>query len=358
MRILIYLGHPAQYHFHKFIVNSLKELGHSILYLIRTKDVLEELLLRDNQEYLNILPEGRKSNKIGILNGLIKREIRLIPIVKKFKPNLMIGSDASIAHVGKLFGIPVLTFVEDDYYVIPFLAKSTFPFSTYIIAPEICDCGKWTYKKISYNGYMKLSYLHPKHFIPKDSNDGKYILIRLSKLDAHHDKGIKGINETILHKIINYVENRKLTFKIISEKPLDNEFKKFILNSDPSNIHNALYNSQLLISDSQSMTIESAILGIPSIRISSFVGKINVLEELEHKYNLTFGVKPENIDELFVKMEFLLSMNNLKENFKYKRDLMLKDKINVKDFLVWLINEFPNSIRELQREPTIQYNFK
>ena len=41
MTILFYLGHPAQYHFSKYIVQELRQRGHSVRYLIKTKDVLE-----------------------------------------------------------------------------------------------------------------------------------------------------------------------------------------------------------------------------------------------------------------------------------------------------------------------------
>ena len=39
----------------------------------------------------------------------------------------------------------------------------------------------------------------------------------------------------------------------------------------------------MLVCDSQSMTVEAAILGIPSIRYSDFSGRIGVLEELEKR---------------------------------------------------------------------------
>jgi predicted glycosyltransferase len=40
------------------------------------------------------------------------------------------------------------------------------------------------------------------------------------------------------------------------------------------------------------MAVEAAMLGTPSVRFSSFSGKIRVLEELEHTYKLTVGILP------------------------------------------------------------------
>jgi predicted glycosyltransferase len=357
MKILIYLGHPAQYHFFKLISAKLRLKNNTVIYIIKTKDVLEELMAYENEQFINILPEGRKSSKSGIFYGLLKRDLRLFKIVKNIKPDIMIGSDPSIAHIGKLFNIPVLTVLEDDYKVIPQLALLTFPFSQKIVAPGACDCGKWNYKKISYAGYMKLAYLHPNYFNPKLLTINKYFLIRLAKLDAHHDFGINGIDKDLLRmlisELIKYGE-----VKLLSEAVLDVEFSKYILNIDPNEIHQYLYNSELLISDSQSMSMEAAMLGIPSIRFSDFAGRIGVLEELEHKYGLTYGIKTNDPDKLIAKVKELLAIPDLKEEFIKRRSLMLSDKIDVTAFFVWLIDNYPGSIKELERNPEIQYQFK
>ena len=71
-KILIYLGHPAQYHFFKNIIKLLKKEKVQVKIIIKTKDVLEDLLIADRHEYINILPKPRNLNKISILkNGII-----------------------------------------------------------------------------------------------------------------------------------------------------------------------------------------------------------------------------------------------------------------------------------------------
>lgn len=42
-RILVYIGHPAQYHFFRNALSVLKRDGKEIKILIKTKDVLEDL---------------------------------------------------------------------------------------------------------------------------------------------------------------------------------------------------------------------------------------------------------------------------------------------------------------------------
>ena len=360
MKIIIYLGHPAQYHFFKNIVKNLQK-KHEVRYLIKTKEVLEPLLKEDNVPYKNILPEGRKPTKTGIVWGLVKREFRVFYEVVCFKPNLMLGTDPSVAHIGRLLKIPVLTVLEDDVHVIYDLAKITFPFSTYIVAPDSCDCGKWSGKKISYAGYMKLAYLHPNYFNGdvKEKNDiKKTALIRLSNLEAFHDRGIKGFNENLLKQTIQRLEANNFKILLSSEKFLNTFFDKYMLKINPLEMHKILFNASILISDSQSMTMEAAMLGVPSIRYSDFSGRIGVLEELEHGYQLTFGVKPGEPEKLAHVLDRLLSMRDMQEEFQTRRKKMLEDKIDVTLFFTWLIENFPESVKIMQGNPDHQYGFK
>lgn len=356
MKILIYLGHPAQYHFFKNIVKNLQK-NSQVRYLIKTKEVLEPLLIGDKVEYKNILPEGRKSTKTGVVWGLIKREIKVLGEALQFKPDLMLGTDPSVAHIGKFLRIPTFTILEDDVHVIYDLAKITFPFSTHIIAPDCCDCGKWNSKKISYAGYMKLAYLHPNHFKYTSAGHQKTALIRLSNLDAFHDTGIKGFDENLVKQIIKRLAG---DFKILlsSERPMGPFFDKYILRINPNDIHKVLCMATVLISDSQSMSMEAAMLGIPSIRYNDFAGRIGVLEELEHRYQLTFGIKPGNTEKLNQILESLLSLPDLLEVFQKRREMMLEDKIDVTMFFTWLIESYPESVKIMKNDPDYQNNFR
>jgi predicted glycosyltransferase len=209
---------------------------------------------------------------------------------------------------------------------------------------------------------MKLAYLHPNWFKPNVEIIGNliettYFIIRLSSLSAHHDIGIKGINLEILREIIRKLSNKGKVY-ITSEVPLGKEFEHLRLKNTISDIHHYLYYAQALICDSQSMAGEAAMLGTPSIRISSFVGKLSVLEELEHKYQLTFGIKPNEPDKLFNKIDELLAMSHLKDDFQNRRHKMLADKIDVTAFIEWFIENYPKSIHVMKENPDYQYNFK
>jgi len=364
MKILIYLGHPAQFHFSKNIISQLNANGHQVKILLKTKDMLEELIQSNGFEYENIQEISRKNNKLAILWAALRRTIRVLWIAKKFDADILMGTDASIAQAGFLLRRPALTTLEDDFDVITKLANLTYPFTSSIVVPAVCKVGRWDNKKIAYNGYMKLAYLHPNHFVPdkqivrKYLHSEKYCIIRLAQLTAHHDVGINGLNETLVRKIIEIAEQKGYRVYISSEANLEESFASYMLKINQNDIHHLMAFASLLISDSQSMSVEAAMLGVPSIRFSDFAGRINVLEELEHKYQLTYGIRTKNPEKLIERVIELLSEKGLSKIFQERRCKMLTDKIDVTAFMVWFIENYPESVKIMNENPDYQYRFK
>lgn len=346
--VLFYFGHPSQYLFFRPIIQNLRDKGIAVVLTAKTKDILIDLLEADQEKYYNILPEGRSNTRKSIAYGLFQREFRLFKILMKHKPRLLVGTDPTLAHQGFLFRIPVITTLEDDYTVIKSLAWLTFPFTNCILTPDICDVWRWSYKKIGYKGYMKLSYLHPANFLPdrtKVAIDQRFVMIRLAALTAHHDFGKKGLSEDLIEKLIEKIHASGRKAVISSEYSIKPKFGKYLLHINPSDIHHYLYAADLLISDSQSMSVEAAMLGTPSIRFNDFAGKIKVLEELEHKYHLTFALSTSKPSELLTLTERLLKTPDLEQSMLANRELMLSEKTNVSEFVTWFILHYPLSFQ-------------
>jgi len=337
--------------------------GHEVKLVIKTKDILETLVQKDGWIYENILPAARGNSILSIIGSMFLRDYQMLLQILKFRPDILLGSDSSIAHAGFLTRRKVITFGEDDYAVIRKLAWMMIPFSTCFISPDSCNPGPFQYKKTSYNGYMKLAYLHPTVFIPDHEkvstwvNGSPFCIIRMARLTAYHDKQISGLNENMVIEIIDRL--KKINYRVFIDAEIDlPEFlEKYRLNIPKNDIHHLMANASLIISDSQSMSMEAAMLGVPSIRFNDFAGRIGVLEELEHRYGLTFGIKPSRPEQLFAKMDEWLSQPRLRDEFLKKRNIMLSEKINVTDFIVWFVENFPESRLTLKKNPSFQYTF-
>lgn len=362
MKYLISIGHPAQFHLFKNIIKELHSLGHETMILSSHKDVLDDLLIRSDFKFKNILPRPKSSSLFYSTINLIQRCIIISKEIIKFKPNLLLGSEVTFPILGKIFRTPSIVFSEDDAKIIPQFVKLAYPFASVILSPEVCNAGKWEYKKVGYQGYQKLAYLHPKYFLPitgfqpKDVQS-RYFLLRFAKLAAYHDKEKEGINSEVATKLIELLSPHG-KIMISAERTLEPELEKYRLNINPLDIHSLLFYAYLYIGDSQSMAVESALLGTPNIRFNDFAGEIGVLEELEHKYNLTVGIKTSNANELFEIAAKYTTEENLKSKFKIRQEKMLSEKIDVVGFMVWFIVNYPDSHNTMKDNPDYQLKFK
>lgn len=356
------MGHPAHFHLFKNVIHNVKNNGHKIAILIKKKDVLDELLKKSNLEYYNLLPNGRKDNKLGITLGMIETDLKLFRFALEFKPDIMIGTSYAISHIGKLLNIPSINVNEDDSDIVPLYSKLSYPWASIILSPKVCRMGKWESKTVHYEGYHELAYLHPDHFEPDHTIvekyfpvDEPYFILRFAKLTAHHDKGIQGINTGIASQLIAMLKPFGNVY-ITSERILEPEFEKYRIKINPLDIHHVLAFASIYIGDSQTMAAEAGVLGTPFIRFNDFVGRISYLDELENKYHLGLGILPAEPDKLFSTLQNLLDTNNLKQTWSNRREVMLGAKINTAEFITWFIENYPESIKIIKKDPS--YNFK
>lgn len=349
MKLLFYLHHPAQFHLLKNVIHELKK-RHAVTILATKKDILEDLLKDFGFNYTNMLPNGRKSDKLSIAWGLLKQDYRLLRICLANRPDLMIGTSVEIAHIGKLLNINSVFLNEDDVEAVPLVGKVAYPFAKHILTPDVCSTGKWKGKTIQYKGYHELAYLHPSHFNPDPAIVGKYtdinvpfFLIRFVKFGAHHDVGVKGISDEIAIKLITILQPYGRII-INSERELPKEFEKFRMAISPLDMHHVMAYAKMFIGDSQTMAAEAGVLGTPFVRFNDFVGRIGYLKDLEEHYELGYGIKSKDVVQLYQTVQMLLEKENLKEVFQERRQRMLADKIDVADYLIRFIETYPESI--------------
>lgn len=367
MNILVQLVHPAHFHYYRNAIDTWKRQGHSVIVVITDKDILAELLKKTNIPYIDILPKFRyRSNKLGQLIEMAIRDWRMLRVVLKYKIDVLTGSSVEITHIGWLLRKSAINIGEDDAYIVPKYTNAIAPFLDVRVTPMACDNGPLSSRCIQYPGYLKLTYLHPNEFssdikvLKKYHIDERkpYFVLRFSALNAHHDKGIKGISYTIAKQIIEILYSYGKIY-ITSERPLEPEFEQYRLHINPLDIHHVMAYATIYIGDSQSMANEAAMLGTPSLRFNDFVGakKIGVMEELEHVYGLTYGISSHEPEKLYAKIEELLEMaksGNLRDEFQRRRQKMLADKIDVTAFLTWFIENYPRS-KELAKNPTPEF---
>ena len=361
MNILIDINHPAHVHLLRNVYFMLSEKGHDVQVVVKEIPSAMRLLDLYGIPYINIGKKDDALMKKGVDQLVYDR--RLLKLVRKKHIDLGVGSSINIAHVSKLCRMKSIILDDDDDEVEPLFVKFGHPFADAILSP--IDTPRKSKKTIYVNAYHELSYLHPNRFKPdasvlKDAGvemGEPYFVLRFNAFKAHHDVGVVGLTIENKRRLVNYLKAKGKVF-ITTERDIDDEFKPFQLKVSPEKAHSLVYYATMLVGDSQTMTSEAAVLGTPAIRCNTFVGRIHYLEEEEHKYGLTYGFRPEQSEEMFKKIEELLSMPNLKEEWQIRRQKMLLEKIDYAQFLTWFVENYPESGKTMKENPEFQYRFK
>lgn len=387
MNILVQLSHPAHFHLYKKSIFNFGNDGHTVYVIIKTKDILEELLQKDGIKYYNVLPTSHRKTKLGILFDMFVREIRMLRFCYKHKIDILTGSTPEVAHVSWLLNLKSVNTGEDDIAVVPSFVKVVRGLLQTLLSPTTCDNGIFNSKSIKYPSYQELAYLHPNHFTPNKSvvekyfsADKTYFILRFAELTAHHDKGISGINTEIAQGLIDILSPHGDIY-ITSERPLEPQFEKYRIHINPLDIHHVLAFASMYIGDSQTMAAEAGVLGTPFVRFNDFVGRIGYLRELEDVYHLGYGIRantkpftPTKVDwikeepkvqscgaeAMYGVVKELLSMDvdERRRIYQQRRQKMLSEKINYAKFLTWFIENYPNSKAQIQDKPEWWNQFK
>lgn len=336
MKILFDMGHPAHVHLFKNFIKYLEENKHTVKVVIRERELVGKLLEHYQIPYTVI--SKAKSGRFNMIHELISRDLKMISLNNVNRFDAAFGVSVSIAHLSAISRVKSYCFGDDDDAVVPFYAYLAYPFATKIINPKGTKFCRWKKKRVLYDSYQKLAYLHPDNFKPNIETLSKYGLkpyeyavVRNSALAAHHDSGTKGIGNNLWAEIKTVLSQ----YKIVSS--VENKINQI----EPWDMHDVLFFTKLLLTDSQSMSVEASVLGVPNIRFNSFVGKISCLEELEIKYKLTLGFKPGQEIEFKKKINELLNTENLNDIWKERAKKMLYDKI---DFNKWMVDYFESGI--------------
>ena len=214
-KIVFYLAHPAHFHLFKNIIN---ELGKSnVIYIIyNDKDVLHQLIKDSSFERVyRIKTDILGSNKFNIIFIFFLKLFKAFFLCVKIRPHIIIGTSIIITFISWILRFKSVIVNEDDFDIIKYTSFIGYFFADHILCPNVCRTTYFDKKCVKYNGYHELAYLSPKYFKPNKKIILKYIkldkpifLLRFAKLEAHHDINVKGIDNNLALKIINYLKSK------------------------------------------------------------------------------------------------------------------------------------------------------
>ncbi len=361
MRFLIDIGHPAHVHLLKYVSKNLVSDGHEVFFSVRDIPVAKRLMDIYGMHYIDL---GKKKDSIlGKAGTVLHQDWQLFRFVKKNKIDYGLSSGIVLPHVSLFTRMKAFKFDDDDDFVEPLVVRFGHPFSDVVFTPD-CIARK-TKHAVYYAGTHELAYLHPNRFSPDETvleragirKGERFFIMRFVAFKGHHDVNQGGLT---LEQKRTLVELMKPYGKILitSEREEEPEFEPFRIPVPPEDIHSLMAFASLFVGDSQTMTSEAAILGVPAIKCNSFAGRLSVPNELQDKYDLCYSYQPKDFDRFIERVKLLLESDDTQEEWKRKRFRFLADKIDVSAFFTWFLENYPQSKSIIREDPDYQFRFK
>jgi len=350
VRIIVDIGHPAHVHFFKNFVWEMRARGHEILITASKKEVTSDLLKAYNFDYIFTC---KRYSGVGFAYELMKRDAQMFNLARRFKPDVITGIHNTIAaHVSRVTRAKSIIFTDTEHARLANMV--TFPFADVFCTPSCFrkDLGK---KQVKYNGCHELAYLHPNYFKPDPSvlddlglkEGDKFVVVRFVAWQASHDVGQHGFNMETKRKLVKELEKCGRVL-ITSESPLPSEFEKYKITAPPERIHDLLYYATMYIGEGGTMATEAAILGTPAVLINPEAELVGIHKEFRDKYGLLYFYSTAS--EALKGILGLLKDKALKSKWQEKRGRLLADKIDVTQFMVDFIENYPQSFYRYKEE--------
>ena len=351
MKVLFCINTPAQAYTWQHIVENLIRKGHKVRISARDYGSTARIFKTAGLPVHTFRPITR--HYLRLFNIIVHIQNGL-KASKGFTSTIIVGFGCDVAIIAALIRRPCLVFTDSE--PIPLQHILTRLFASVIITPS-CFNKELGKKHIRIKGYKELAYLHPNSFKPDSSilkelglaKYEKYVILRFNVFDAFHDIGKHGFTVADQSSLVQELSKYARVF-ISPEGPLAEELEGYRLSIPYERIHHALYYAQLLVTDTQTMTTEAAILGTPAVRFNSFVGSDDMgnFTELEEKYGLIYSFR--EADRAIQKAIELIQQPDLKEQWAKKQQKLLTDTIDVTQFMVDFIENYPDSIKEYKEK--------
>lgn len=358
MNILIDIGHPAHVHLLKETAKELKSHGHNVFFSVRDIPVAKHLMNVYGMSYIDL---GKKRDSLfGKAMTVLSQDYQLLKLVNKLKIEIGLSSGVVLPQVSLLTKMRAFKFDDDDDIVEPLVVKYGHPFSEVVFTPDCIH--RKTKHAVYYAGTHELAYLHPNRFTPDPTilqragiQEGeRFFIMRFVALKGHHDVGQHGLS---LEQKEALVELLKPHGRIIitSERAIEPEFEEYRMPVPPEDIHSLMAYSSMFLGDSQTMTSEASVLGVPALKCNTFAGQLSVPNMLEQRYGLCYAYQPSQFDDMYHHIEQLLARDpeKLKNEWQEKRMRMLKEMIDPTEFFVNYIESIESKSRRVEKTKSI-----
>lgn len=286
LSIHVDLGHPAHVHFFRHPVAEWRRRGHRVRLTSRDKDVALALLAAYGLDHRVLSAVGRGA--AGLARELAVRVWRLRGELRSHRADVVTAIGGGfIAPAGRLAGVPSLVWTDTEHVATDRWLSD--PWATAVCTPACFrrDLGR---RQVRYRGRHELAYLDRRRFTPEPAAaaalgvaaDEPYAVVRFVSWGAGHDAGHGGFSAADKRRLVAALGQR-MRLAITSEAELPDELARHRLAVPPERLHDLLAGARLCVGEGATIATEAALLGVPTVYVSSLAGTMGCLDDLAER---------------------------------------------------------------------------
>lgn len=352
MNILFDIGHPAHVHLVKHVARQLQHDGHTVYFTCRRQAISQRLLQQEGFRYTTIGGKHRTLWGKGLM--VIHLTLWTWWFVVCHRIDIGVSSGVALSQVSRFSRMKAVILNDDDDAVEPLTVRWGHRYAYAVPTPDCIH--RQTPHAVYYAGTHELAYLHPNRFKPDPKvlesvglqPDEPFFIMRFVAFHGHHDLHEAGLTlrqkEQLAHLLAPH--GRVL---ITSEQPLPPSLEPYRASIPPEQMHNLFAYATLYVGDSQTMTSEAALLGVPAVKCNTFAGRLSVPNMLE-RYGLCQSYTPDRFDEMCRHIEQLISDPDTHGIWAERRQHFLSEHIDVTAYLTHFLEHIP-----LRRHRTVDF---
>lgn len=357
MKILIDINHPAHVHYFRNLIKIMESEGHAFKVVNRDSPMINYLL-----DYYRIAhtirnPRPKRKGTVASLCNLGKMVLACIRESMDFKPDMYLGfASSACAITSAIFGKPCILLDDTEHNAMNH--KIYLKFCSCVLTPFYFKKALGN-KQLFFNAFVEQLYLHSSVYNPTTEvlktigvKPDEYILIRYISYDAHHDLAAQPLPENYKRKIVDELSKKYRV--LVSHESSPNPYKEFALDIHPEQMHDVEANAKFMITEGATMASESFVLGVPSLYINPLRVGYTDIQAATFPETVINSTAEREIEDAIRKIE----KKDAKEKASVIRKRLEISTINPTDFLIWFVENYPESEHIMRTDPDYQNRFR
>jgi uncharacterized protein len=361
MKILIDINHPAHVHYFRNLIKIMEAKGHRFVVTNRDSKIINQLLdkYQIKHEIRNKRPEKKSLLStilylLGIILFCVRKSI-------KEKPDMYLGFASSPAAVTAfLFRKPSILLDDTEHNKVNHTLYK--PFCSVVLTPFYFK-KKLGPNQLYFNSYVEQLYLHSDFFEPNievvrelSLENVEYALVRYIAYDARHDSEVKPLSEELKKKLVLELSKKMRVLVSAESDKVDEFYKPYLISISPEKMHDVIANATFFLTEGATMASEACMLGVPYLYINPLQSLGYILEQINAYPQLACQSAEEfKVQELLKKRT---QSGSLLTNKQELRKIIEDKTINPTLFLVWFVENYPDSALIMKENPDFQFKFK